>query len=81
MFKTVCVDAAYYSFPTEKYLTGLADQAPGDFRFAFEVTDEITSKKFPNLARFGSRAGNSNENFLNADLFGRAFLTLCETGP
>src|ERR1035438_1713100 len=26
VFKTVSVDAAYYIFPTEKYLTGLADQ-------------------------------------------------------
>src|ERR1035441_1017797 len=37
VFKTVSVDAAYYTFPSEKYLTGLADQVPDDFRFGFKV--------------------------------------------
>src|SRR6185295_8279201 len=69
VFKTVCVDAAYYTFPSEKYLAGLASQVSGDFQFGFKVTDEITVKKFPNLDRFGIRAGKPNENFLNADLF------------
>jgi uncharacterized protein YecE (DUF72 family) len=78
VFKTVCVDAAYYTFPSEKYLNGLVSQVPPDFRFGFKVTDEITVRKFPNLARFGIRAGKHNENFLNADLFGRAFLKPCE---
>src|SRR6185436_19285911 len=78
VFKTVCVDAAYYSFPRREYLQGLAAQVPSDFRFGFKVTDEITTRKFPNLDRFGSRAGKANENFLNADLFATAFLKPCE---
>ena len=78
VFKTVCVDAAYYTFPSEKYLEGLVSQVPSDFRFGMKVTDEITVKKFPNLPRFGIRAGRPNENFLNADLFNRAFLKPCE---
>jgi len=78
VFKTVCVDAAYYAFPTEKYLEGLASQVPPEFRFGLKVTDEITQRKFPNLDRFGARAGKQNENFLNADLFSRAFLKPCE---
>src|SRR5438034_11430021 len=52
VFKTVCVDAAYYTFPSEKYLGGLTSQVPPDFQFGFKVTDEITVRKFPNLARF-----------------------------
>ena len=52
MFKTVCVDAAYYSFRSEKYLDGLVEQVPSDFQFGFKVTDEITVRKFPNLPRF-----------------------------
>src|SRR5947199_9557265 len=78
VFKTVCVDAAYYSFPRREYLQGLADQVPSDFRFSCKVTDEITTRKFPNLDRFGLRAGKPNENFLNADLFATAFLKPCE---
>ena len=53
-------------------------QVPADFQFGFKVTDEITVKKFPNLPRFGHRAGQLNANFLNADLFIRAFLKPCE---
>jgi uncharacterized protein YecE (DUF72 family) len=78
VFKTVSVDAAYYQFPTAKYLEGLIAQVPPDFRFTLKVTDEITIKKFPNLPRFGRRAGQANPNFLNAGLFDAAFLKPCE---
>ncbi|MBK7998830.1 MAG: DUF72 domain-containing protein [Verrucomicrobia bacterium] len=78
VFKTVCVDAAYYAFPRREYLEGLADQVPDDFRFGFKVTDEITTRKFPNLERFGAKAGQPNRDFLNADLFATAFLKPCE---
>jgi len=79
VFKTVCVDAACYSFPSEQFLQGMAAQVPPDFLFGLKVTDEITLKAFPNLDRFGARAGKPNENFLNADLFHRSFLKPCET--
>jgi len=78
VFKTVCVDAAYYTFPSHKYLEGLVSQVPADFQFGFKVTDQITIKKFPNLPRFGERAGKPNEHFLNAKLFQDAFLGACE---
>lgn len=78
VFKTVCVDAAYYTFPTVKNLEAMAAQVPSDFLFAFKVTDEITIKKFPNLDRFGHRAGQPNEHFLNADVFATGFLKPCE---
>jgi uncharacterized protein YecE (DUF72 family) len=74
VFPTVCVDAGYYRFPTEKYLINLCAQVPDNFRFSFKVTDEITVKKFPRLERFGDRAGSDNTNFLNARLFTDAFL-------
>ncbi len=79
VFKTVCVDAAYYTFPSRAYLEGLADLVPADFRFAFKVTDEVTVKRFPNLDRFGERAGKTNQNFLKADLFANSFLVPCES--
>ena len=78
VFKTVCVDGAYYRFPDEKYLTGLAAQVPADFLFAFKVTDAITLRRFSNLPRFGARAGKPNEHFLDAGLFANAFLKPCE---
>src|ERR1051326_8325303 len=73
-FKTVCVDAAYYKFPDDRYLDDLASQVPADFQFAFKVTDQITIKRFANFPRYGLRAGSVNEDFLNADLFVRQFL-------
>mgnify|MGYP002630441487 CR=1 FL=1 len=77
-FKTVCVDAAYYQFPSTKYLDGLITKVPGDFQITFKVTDDITLKRFTNLPRFGIKAGKPNDNFLNADLFTNAFLKPCE---
>lgn len=78
-FSTVCVDAGYYKFPTEKYLADLCSQVPSDFLFSFKVTDYITLKQFPNQPRHGSHAGKPNENFLNADLFRSLFLRPCES--
>src|SRR6266436_6195566 len=49
VFKTVCVDAAYYKFPDRRSLEELASQTPDDFQFAFKVTDRITVKRFANL--------------------------------
>ena len=72
VFKTVCVYAAYYDFPRTELLHRMADAVPEDFRFGLKVTDAITIKKFPNLDRFGARAGQPNPDFLNADLFATA---------
>jgi uncharacterized protein YecE (DUF72 family) len=79
VFKTVCVDAAYYTFPKVEYLEGLASQVPSDFQFGLKVTDQITVKRFPNQPRFGERAGKPNENFLNAEVFEQGFLRPCES--
>lgn len=78
VFRTVCVDAAYYDFPRRGYLEGLARQVPDDFRFGLKATDAITVRKFPNLPRFGLKAGKSNPHFLNAEVFKAGFLKPCE---
>jgi uncharacterized protein YecE (DUF72 family) len=78
VFKSVCVDAAYYRFPDQAFIERMVVQVPEDFLFSLKVTDDITIKKFTNLPRFGVRAGKPNENFLNADLFASAFLRPCE---
>lgn len=78
VFKSVCVDAGYYRFPTEDTLPKLVEQVPDDFLFSFKVTDEITAKRFPKLPRHGARAGTDNPNFLNAALFRDAFLAPLE---
>ena len=78
VFKTVCVDAAYYKFPDQRYLEKMVTAVPDDFLFGFKVTDEITIRRFTNLPRFGIRAGKPNGRFLDADLFADAFLKPCE---
>ncbi|MEW6305286.1 MAG: DUF72 domain-containing protein [Verrucomicrobiota bacterium] len=78
VFKTVSVDAAYYKFPDRQFLGKLVADVPPDFQFSLKVTDDITLKRFPNLPRFGRRAGQENLHFLNADLFLSAFLSACE---
>ena len=51
VFKTVCVDAAYYRFPDRRFLEQLVAQVPADFLFGLKVTDQITIKRFANLPR------------------------------
>ncbi len=77
-FHTVCVDAGYYQYPSEKWIGELCAQVPERFKFAFKVTDDITLKHFPNLPRFGGRAGMPNEHFLSAEMFKRLFLSPLE---
>jgi uncharacterized protein YecE (DUF72 family) len=79
VFKTVCIDAAYYTFPSARYLAKLEGQVPDDFRFGLKVTDSITLKHYPRLDRFGIKAGKPNADFLNSDLFTSEFLQPCET--
>ncbi|HTI70105.1 MAG TPA: DUF72 domain-containing protein [Candidatus Limnocylindria bacterium] len=78
IFKSVCVDAAYYAFPKQAYLEDLVAKVPEDYRFTFKVTDDITVKRFPNLARFGPKAGQMNPFFLDAERFQAEFLGPCE---
>lgn len=77
VFRSVGVDAAYYTFPSERSMEALMSQVPDGFRFSFKVTDEITLKKFPRLDRFGPRQGEVNPHFLDAGLFRDAFLAPC----
>lgn len=74
VFSTVCVDASFYRFPGASYLQGLVDQVPGGFRFSHKVTDTITIRHFPKLARHGDLAGKANPHFLDARLFRSSFL-------
>ena len=78
VFKAVGVDSTFYRFPSRDNLQALGEQVPDDFQFGFKVTDAITIKKFPNIAKSGSKAGQINPHFLNAELFAASFLHPCE---
>jgi len=79
VFKAVCVDAAYYTYPTVKFLQGLRAQVPNDFLFGFKVTDAITVRKFPKHPRYREWGGQINPHFLDAGEFTERFLGPCET--
>ena len=78
-FPAVSVDATYYKFYEQSALEELAAQVPDKFQFAFKVCGDITLKQFPQLPRFGHRAGTVNPHFLDAKLFADAFLAPCES--
>jgi len=74
VFSAVSVDASYYAFPSAQAIAGLCSQVPHSFRFSFKVTAELTLQRFPQIPRFGTRAGAPNPHFLNPSLFRDAFL-------
>jgi uncharacterized protein YecE (DUF72 family) len=73
-FKTVCLDAGFYQFPTPQMLEGYFSQVPSDFRLSLKVTEDITVLRYPNLPRYGSRAGQLNTRFLDVEFFASQFL-------
>ncbi|MCW5978289.1 MAG: DUF72 domain-containing protein [Bryobacteraceae bacterium] len=73
-FSIVGGDFSFYQFPSEPYWRKLFGSAPPTLRFAFKVPEEITVKAFPSHARYGPRAGQVNESFLNAETLERLFL-------
>jgi uncharacterized protein YecE (DUF72 family) len=75
IFPTVCGDFAFYQFPTANYWARLFDAIPADFTFAFKVPEEITVSTWPKYARYGKRAGEQNEHFLNPRIFDQLFIT------
>jgi uncharacterized protein YecE (DUF72 family) len=77
-FPAVSIYATYYKFYDRPALEELAAQVPDKFQFAFKVCGDITLKQFPQLSRFGYRAGTANPHFLDDTLFADAFLAPCE---
>jgi len=76
-FPTVSVDATYYKFYDQSALEQLAAQVPAEFQFAFKVCGDLTLRRFPQVPRFGPRAGQVNPRFLDAGLFAEAVLAPC----
>ncbi len=75
-FPIVCGDFSFYQVPAPEFWSKLFGSAPRSLRYAFKVPEEITVKAFPAHPRYGPRAGEQNQTFLNAALFQSAFLDL-----
>src|SRR5206468_1989003 len=48
------------------------------FTFGLKVPEEVTVLRWPGHARYGPRAGTTNEHFLDGGLFDRAFAGILE---
>ena len=77
-FPTVCGDFAFYQFPTVGYWDRLFRSTPAHFSFAFKVPEEITVTRWPSHARYGKRAGQENDAFLDAEVFRQLFTNRLE---
>ena len=79
VFPTACADWSFYDFPDPHQIERYREEAPADFRLAFKVTDLITMHRYPYVKdRWGDRAGQLNEDFLNAAKFVEKFLRRVE---
>jgi uncharacterized protein YecE (DUF72 family) len=79
LFPTACADFALYDFPHPDKMQFIHDQTRDEFKLSLKVTDRITLKRYPNLPRFGPKAGTENPDFLNAELFTDMFLKPIES--
>lgn len=69
LFGTVGLDATFYRPPTDKQLQDYAAQLPAEFEMCSKVWERITIPQFPNMPEYGAKAGQTNPDFLNVDLF------------
>jgi len=78
VFPTVGGDFSFYQFPTEQLLERYFSQVPEGFRFSLKVPEDITVPHFPKHARYGTRAGKPNPDFLSAQKITDHFLRRLE---
>ncbi len=72
-FPVVCGDFAFYQFPTPDYWAKLFKETPETLAFGFKVPEDVTVAKWPKHARYGTRAGEENDSFLDPGLFRKLF--------
>lgn len=68
VFPTVCGDFAFYQFPSPEAWGEIFDQLPADYKFSLKVPEVVTVERFPDLPRYGQRAGKQNPHFMDASL-------------
>ncbi|OQW36187.1 MAG: hypothetical protein A4E19_00580 [Nitrospira sp. SG-bin1] len=73
-FRAVGNDATFYRPPTPNQLRNYLNQIPEDFHMCFKVWEEITIPSYAMQPRYGSKAGQTNPNFLDAKLFNELVL-------
>jgi uncharacterized protein YecE (DUF72 family) len=77
-FPVVGGDFSFYQFPTPDYWTRLFAEVPPDFGFGLKVPETITVTRWPGHPRYGTKAGEMNEHFLDASLLDMALIRALE---
>lgn len=78
IFPAVGGDFSFYNWPAETMVARIDEQTPKGFKIGLKATEFITLKRYPNIARWGDKAGRDNPDFLNAKLFTEKFLGTIE---
>lgn len=68
VFPTVCGDFAFYQFPTAATWERIFSQVPTGYKFSLKIPEDVTVERFPDLPRYGKRAGQDNPHFMDASL-------------
>jgi uncharacterized protein YecE (DUF72 family) len=69
LFRTVGLDRTFYAPIGATELRAYAAQLPAGFRMVSKVWSDLTTPVFPRHARYGKRAGQPSEHFLDAKVF------------
>jgi uncharacterized protein YecE (DUF72 family) len=77
-FPVVGGDFSFYRFPTAEDWARIFGGAPATLAFGLKIPEYLTVVRWPGHARYGARAGQSNEFFLDAALFDREFVKALE---
>lgn len=78
LFPTVCGDFAFYQFPSPEAWERTFTHLPDGFQFSLKVPEDVTVERFPQLPRYGRRAGTTNEHFMDAALVRELLLSRLE---
>lgn len=68
VFPTVCGDFAFYQFPSQVAWAQTFAPLPAGFRFSLKIPEDVTVERFPDMPRYGKRAGTANGHFMDAAL-------------
>lgn len=77
-FPVVGGDFSFYQFPAPDTWAKVFTGTPPGFGFGLKAPEMVTVNQWPDHARYGIRAGQANESFLDAALFKSAFVEALE---
>ncbi len=67
VFPTVGGDFSFYQLPKPEIWPRIFSQTPPEFRFSLKAPEDVTVERWPDLPRYGRRAGRDNPHFLDAE--------------